>query len=455
MNKLQEFESQCNLDAFEYNGENIWPIFRYKLGMKLTKQQNVSSSINEKRNGKTKLKFIFSFLISLTHLFKLFSKYDYVYFTAQDDYRVIDEVRLNRFTHYLSKKLYKNRILEIQSGFFLEKESNIENITYVSSTALLVMAFVLSKFLRAGDTKCIKKELNKHQINLDVESLIKYYLAQKKIYTFLFKKINPQQIIFTCYTLKQEIKCANDLNIDSVEFQHGIIQNHFEYNLRRVLNPLFSPKYLFAFGDFDREYLKDKYYLSDISNVFPVGNYMIHLNNKRDNKVILKLKDDFKIIICVSLQWTIFNETLEFVNKIARENTNICFILMPRSKSDLAKLNINLDNVKVFEDINTYEVIKNSDIHLTCYSSCAFEAPSLGVPNIFWNYNSLSVIYYEEYINKYEFNSMINKSEDIENTLLKLLALKKETIIEKNKYYNVKNYHEKFDFFFDKLTNKN
>tara|TARA_B110000483_G_scaffold237717_1_gene313015 strand:- start:13767 stop:15134 length:1368 start_codon:yes stop_codon:yes gene_type:complete len=455
MNKLQEFESQCNFDAFKYNGENIWPILRYKLGMKLMVQQNSSEEINKKKKRTTNIKFALSFFINLIHLFKLFSKYDYVYFTAQDDYRVIDEVRFNRFTHYLSKKLYKNRILEIQSGFILEKESNIENITYVSSNVLSIIAFVLSKFLRIRDIEVMKKELSKHQINLELESIIKYYLAQKKIYTFLFKNIKPKQIFFTCYTLNNEIKCANDLNIDSVEFQHAKLVNHFGYDLRRYVNPLFYPKHLCSFGDFEKEYLKDKYYLTDVSSVYPIGNFMIHLNNKRDNKVILKLKDDFKIIICVSLQWTIFNETLEFVNKIARENTNICFILMPRSKSDLAKLNINLDNVKVFEDINTYEVIKNSDIHLTCYSSCAFEAPSLGVPNIFWNYNSLSVIYYEEYINKYEFNSMINKSEDIENTLLKLLALKKETIIEKNKYYNVKNYHEKFDFFFDKLTNKN
>ena len=61
MNKLQEFESQCNFDAFEYNGENIWPILRYKLGMKLMVQQNSSEEINKKKKRTTNIKFALSF----------------------------------------------------------------------------------------------------------------------------------------------------------------------------------------------------------------------------------------------------------------------------------------------------------------------------------------------------------------------------------------------------------
>ena len=89
--KLDEIEDKINFNKFEYNGENIWPIFRNVIGSNLAIKQNVKKINQNNDNKKNKFEIIKIFFSNFVKLIYLFRKYDYVYFTTSDDYRIIED----------------------------------------------------------------------------------------------------------------------------------------------------------------------------------------------------------------------------------------------------------------------------------------------------------------------------------------------------------------------------
>ena len=93
------------------------------------------------------------------------------------------------------------------------------------------------------------------KLNINYKRVLKWHLSQQKVYKILFKIISPKHIVFTSHTYINEMYCANKLGIKTIEFQHGVIINNYAYNIQKDVNNLFYPKYIYVFGEFDKDYL--------------------------------------------------------------------------------------------------------------------------------------------------------------------------------------------------------
>jgi hypothetical protein len=203
---------------------------------------------------------------------------------------------------------------------------------------------------------------------------------------------------------------------------------------------MFYPKFIGVFGERTKFYLEKRSYIKNKNNIVPLGSFLIDHYKFIKNDTILNLKNSFKLLICVTLQWTVINSVVEYIINQSKSNEDICFILIPRTKGDLDEFNIDYSNVKVFPNINTYEIITNCDFHLTCYSTCAIEAPSLGTKNIFLNYGNFSSLYYSDYIKNKEFNAVISITDDIKTLNEFLKPYTKNKVAEQNDDYIYNNY---------------
>ena len=61
--------------------------------------------------------------------------------------------------------------------------------------------------------------------------------------------------------------------------------------------------------------------------------------------------------------------------------------------------------------IGIYELVKNADLHLSCYSTVALEASMLGTPTILININNMAQLHYSSISMKFD-NIKICESEE-------------------------------------------
>ena len=113
------------------------------------------------------------------------------------------------------------------------------------------------------------------------------------------------------------------------------------------------------------------------------------------------------------------------------------------------------ENVMTLPAEDTLKIIRYSNIHLSSFSACLFEAPTLGVPNIFWNYKNFSVEYFKEYIESKNFNFLVNDENELVRLLKGNIEFSKQDIIEQNKAYYMDNYEENIRNFISKLKDDN
>lgn len=430
--KLFEMEKKIGVEKIIYEKENIWPFFRNKLGGSLVISEYVSGKVKDNK-WKNRFRIIQLFIIDIFKLRYLLKKYDYIYFTTPDDYREVDGKVINRLTSEFTSHKKNYKILEIQSGYCIKKDIEDTNIDYMSNASLLVIKVFISKFIKIKSSYAhISFALNQNNAKLNAEVVIREYLSNKLIYTFIYKRVKPKTIVTTCYTFMPAVKFANDLYIKTLEFQHGKILEHFAYTLQEDINNNFYPKVIAVFGKQDYNYMLNTHYIKDKNSIFPIGNILIehYVNKKNDD--ILCLKNKYSQLIACSLQWTVLDVVIEYIIKQAKDNENYCFILIPRKEEELDLYNLNIENIKVFPALTCYEIVANSDYHFTVSSTCAHEAPSLGIKNIFFNIDNLSQKSFSNYISSFDFNYLLNETENISDIIEQDMLINKQKIIEDN-----------------------
>lgn len=452
--KLNKLEKDINKDSFIYKGDNIWPLFRKIIGWNLTIQQNVQTEevkINKLKHFSKKLIRLGKLIINFGHILYIKRKYDYIVFTTSDDYRLINDKYINRLTHELYISLNKSKILEIQSAFNPETVNIYDNVKVISNDFFLIASKISSYFVKTDTTmNIIEAELVQHSLTNEskaTQAVIKSFLSKSIIFKKLFKYIKPKTIFATCYSFNEILKAGNELGVKTIEFQHGRIVDNFAYSQNMDINNSFYPNYMLTFGMNDKELLIKTKYVLDESKIIPVGNYMIEYYSKLKNEELINLNSEFSITIAVSLQWTVIDEIVEYITSQATKDSSICYILIPRTVNELDKYNFVEKNIKLFPVLNCYEIVANVDYHLTCYSSCVLESPSLGTKNILVNFNNLSRKTFKDYIQENSFNIIIKPSDNIHEIPNIKMKYNKELISESNSNFCMKNYKKNISNF--------
>jgi hypothetical protein len=404
-----KLEKSIDLNKFMYNGENIWPVFRNILALTVQGKDTGGKKVS----FFTKLKNIVLVVSSIKYFFLLknlfFNKYDYIFFTCAEAYGKKQCMTKHRLFGCLYDQLATRKILEIQLGSSIVTCD--ETRKYFSYDLLSFFKVVLARFIFVGDVSIIESEIKQIDVSLNVRKIIKKYIANNIIDRLIFRIIRPKKVFVDSNSFWSTIKVANESDISTFEFQHGVVVNHTYYNVEFDINNSFYPQYFITFGQIECEYLQNK---SFSKNIISVGNMLIDSYYDTKNLEIERLKTIFKYVVCVSLQNSVLESVVNYILHQAALFNDICFILIPRYEHDLDSYDFSaLQNIKVFLKMHTYEIITNSDYHLTCYSTCAQEAPSLGVQNIFINFYNASIIYFEEFIHNYSFNYCIEPSSDL------------------------------------------
>ncbi|MBA7640171.1 hypothetical protein ES703_47836 [subsurface metagenome] len=307
-----------------------------------------------------------------------------------------------------------------------------------------VLADLLGKTTRHKyniEGEYLLREINKeYELDIDYRGLIGKFLAEKDIMSVLFQIIKPRAVLFSVYYSNiPAVKVAKDLGIVVVEFQHGVIgEGHPIYNIAADIDKSYFPDYILTFGKQGKKYFNNSHFIN-ANNVYPIGNFYIEYirNNYVPTNEFKKLTYGYNRIVGISLQWPIQKRTLRFIYECAYLDKGILYILIPRlynnNISGLENMIDAPDNVIAVTNLNFYEIMMGVDFHATVYSTCALEAPSLGVQNILINIDNASKQYYEDILSDARITRYVHTPKEFVQQVNSFKRLKRDRVIELNK----------------------
>jgi len=413
---LSKIEEEVAVEKIMHKGVSIWPILKsYLIGIvgenNIIKEANVSYL-------KIFLKNMPSDLLSLRNIGK--SKY-WVFSTSQTRFHINDD-SFDRVTTGLLKYLEGYLLFEnpIPKGKTDAKKLQ-QGEYYIGMSWVYLIQFIILKFSKSP--KIENLNLLESYLKKDISKIRAIYhriQAGKKLYNILFKIYRPKVIFVVCYYSNFElILAANKNNIPVIELQHGLVaDSHRAYYFKEKQPQNLLPNYFLSYGKYASDVVVNGN-LFERSQVLDYGNTFIEEVEARlsISDELKEIKEAFKKTVCITGQLeTTDIPLLNMISSVAKKRPEICFIFKPRHFSERTAFESVANFIKVGE-INTYELLKYCDYHLTVYSTCALEALALGTPNISVDING----YYTEFLKKMMGENPYNFVADSEEKLVAVL----------------------------------
>lgn len=447
-NILKEIEETYPVANIRVDGEQVWPYLRVYYHFKYV-DDKVTSDIGEKsiwhdesflqRYGR-----IFSkFKNSCYGVENWFAKYDFIAFSDTTERKSIGGKYVNKLLDPMIDELGREKVLYVELPaplLYPIKQVYTEKI--VCRDFLDLLGFLLDrvtpKRYMIQNESILKTIQQKYHLEIDNIELVRYTNYQRRICRLLFQRIKPKAILLTGYYGGNQaaIKAAKDLGIKVIEVQHGVIgKEHAAYNVAVEIDKTSFPDYLLVFGSKDLEAFDNSRFIQP-KNVYPVGSFYIEYvkSHKPDFSMAERLKNYGKSI-GVTLSWTDERRSIEFVSQAASMDKTIFYILIPRRPQESHYDTMNLpENVAVVKDRNFYELMMYVDFHSTVSSTCALEAPSLGVQNILIDIDGLSKLYYGAVLNDSRVTRYVDTPAEFVNTINTFEKLDRDTVSKLNEH---------------------
>jgi len=238
-------------------------------------------------------------------------------------------------------------------------------------------------------------EINeKYGLQIDASRIVTKFFIYKSVFKFFLDIYRPKAIMLSCYygpTYQSLIYASKEKNIPVIEMQHGSISKTDPFYISFIeLENSFFPDYLLVWGENTKKSLQDICLIPN-RNIFPVGSmYIEYMNKVEERRLVNKFKTfrrNYKHIVAVTSQYTVEIQLIKFIKDSATISSDILYLYIPRDPSIPYKVAFP-KNIKIIKEFNAYQLIKYSDFHATVYSSCAIEAPALGIQNILININN-------------------------------------------------------------------
>ena len=432
LNIFKEIEKKYPVESIKINDIQIWPYLRIYLGFKL-----IFDIDRITFNFKILINFIRTFFYGF---FNLFRKYEYIVFSVSEQRKLINNKYVDRFD-YIAEMLNNTLFFEssLSSHF---KKKNIPTKHICSKNILYLFEVIISNIfirnIKIENEHLIKEISEKYNIDVDYRTLSKRFIAQYKIMKFIIKKIKPKAVfMITPYTNMGYVKALKDNGIKVIELQHGVINfSHPAYNIFKRFDSGLYPDYLLTYGKKEKNVFTDKNYYINKNNVIPIGHFYIdYITNKyKGDKKLKRIVKNYNKIIAVTSQDIFDDDLIPFLKKSADLDKTIIYIFIPRkrTKSYYSKYNFP-ENMIIADWLNCYEIIIQSDFHSTINSTCAIEAPSMGIQNILLNINNQSKDYYGTILDDRSITSYVNTPEEFVEIINSFKILEKDKVIKSNK----------------------
>ncbi len=429
---IKEIETKYNVSSISVNDIQVWPFLRISYNY----QYNISYRFNVLTNNSNKIKTTFSKLKRVRNIFygfwNLFKKYDYTVFSDTFEKRFVNDKYIDKIAESLIYELGEKRVLLIENPInglhFNRSEISIKNIISLDIFYIFCNKYFLRKKVCINNEAILEEINKKYGLNINYHRIIVQFIFYNYLFKLFYKIYKPKAIFINCYYSlihQAAIYAAKNMGIKTIELQHGIISdNHHAYNVFTDLDKSFFPDYLLTFGDYVKNIFDERNYFIKRENVLSIGSmYIDYINNeykssKESIRVFNNIRRKYKKIIAISSQWTIENKLIRFLKKSALLSKDILYIFVPR---DINKnySNVNFpENIIMLKNLDVYQIIKETNFHATVNSTCALEAPAIGVPNILININNLAKISYSNLLTNRDITRFVDTEEEFVDTIL-------------------------------------
>jgi len=411
---INELEQKFPVDSIQLSdGTKIWNLLRIIL-FYYPQQRNIESFKSQIRS---RLNLIAESLTSL----KYPQHNDYCGFSHSDCRRLRNgkyyDIYMDPLYDILGDKLTVFEWPDEQ-GYRRKYHNNIYSKSYVKMhfpifskafwNILLYRVFRKKQYEISGEdilekiiTSLSKKyKTDEKRLRKNVNESIAVFVVVKKFLKKILKKIRPKAVFIRCGYGRFHMalsQACRELNIPSIELQHGMITDFPKYHPGYVKTNKSKtkdcvPEYLFTYGDYFTKIVK-KGNLLDPEKVITIG--FLHLEDIKskllqiDEKTLQFQKKYSKTILFTPeysqhLAPLVETFTKDLTKKISEKKIDVGIVFKPHplDKKDWSYLE-KLQNIHVVDrHQDTYELIKISNVHSTIYSTCALEALAFNVPNI-------------------------------------------------------------------------
>lgn len=417
---LAATESEHDVLKWKIEDVDLWPFVRHKLSLEYMRVKTIPIPFAKRFIGKLKLvlKGIPELIGFLWLIFVSGKKYEYV-FLSKATYRAsLDGKWFDRFSDSLIAMMgdaFSKKSIIIESGVDLAyrkpryEQSDVSPIQGMLFIIGLFSEFV-SRFMRRSyqfeGYESFRASLSE-KLGVDLRlkrSTLEKQFNRIRVLAWLFeqfvKRKKSRKIFLICYYEEfgyaLTLACARH-KIPSFDIQHGVQgKYHFAYAPYGKI----PPKGYGLIPDFF--WVWDKYNFENIANwrsAFhqPFLGENVWLKYWMKNASGSGQREDERPGILVSLQ-PVSNPLPDFILEAISEtadNYRWLLRLHPRQTLQRDQINQSLDQYKIRHKVDidgaTQQplpaVLRNSDVHVTLFSSVVFEALDMGIPSIITHAN--------------------------------------------------------------------
>lgn len=444
---ILSIENQYEVHTWQVCGIHIWPYIRIKMYIHflsnfLLKNESVYNDESKKVSETPKNRFLKT-INKLIRIIEAYFKLNIFYFKLKhkkhilfgshmhrvkvngeyfnrfydsivDTYALNNDVYMFEYQN-IFEKMYNKRavvhlenhlsnfklILKIKQRFFKQKMNlNLSLVGYDDFYRNIEKDFPIIKNLNLNKTEII-------QWSLRVQSLSEFF-------RIVFKKVQPTHVVFSMYygldAINAAVYAANEMNVKTVEMQHGPQTNHLAFSNwsklpKKGYNTMVSE--FWNWDEISKNNITKWAHFTNIVDAKLIGQpYLNYWVYKLNNETVKKKQ------IIFSLQLFELKDMLPKPILKAIINSGFLWILRLHPRNHFSKQNIKefleendvTDNYEIQNsiDIPLPQVLCESVLHITNFSGCLIESMMLNVPTVI--INRIGKETYKEYIdNNYVF----------------------------------------------------
>lgn len=422
---IKKIETEYDINSIKVNNIKLWGLLRtayiteyiYK---NIQNNENIKSVQKQSVTPIQKIKRVRNIFFGISNILRRREIYA---FSDTMELREMNGKYINKIFDVLMDKksflLVENPVNGNHAPINKRRTKNIISLDIFS----LLSKIIIGK-RKIIDNEDILIQINeKYGLNVDAKIMVKKFFKYRGIFKFFLSLCRPKAIMLSCYygpTYQSLIYASKEKSIPVIEIQHGLIKKDdpFYTSFAKLENNFF-PDYLLVWGENTKKSLQQRC-LIKTNNIFPIGSTYIEYMNKTENKKLemqfIEFRKEYKRIVAITAQNLIEYRLFNFIINSALMSPDILYLYIPRGPS-VNYDNKFLKNIKIIKDFNAYQIIKYSDFHATVFSSCAIEAPALGIQNILININNESKMAYSNIL----VNRNISKYVDSEKEFVKVV----------------------------------
>jgi hypothetical protein len=347
----------------------------------------------------------------------------------------IGGIKANKFLNWLPEHGYLTTFFELPTS--QKTVFNNKNEIVIPMEKILVSIVLREKFIYNRVLKALNEIFSTYKyrkIILDnlkyISSYVSRYLSSIIFFRKYFKKHKPK-IIFTvchyCTINKGIIKVANEMNIPTVDVQHGLISKTQPGYISKNSIKEDIPMYIFVYGKYFKDIILENSNWFSSNNIIVTGNY--YLSKYKINEDVYNHKNN---VLLITTQPIVDCKAYEkIIQEALKENLEVYIKIHPSERIEKYEMLRNKYNLKIIDKTeNLYEVLKKAKYHATVFSTSAIESLFFGIPNI--------IIPWKNYENNLDFlvdNKTSIKYNEKLSKILKTLDKNRDKTILKGEYF--------------------